>query len=132
MTIRPPDASVAMSVKSSLKLNFPSPSKLTAQRPTVILRVTTSPSPSWLCDERREPSLLQPRRVSIPAAGRRDATAGAATRFEVRAGEGSRGIVSRELMSDAGWATRGAAAASGTTTAIAAIHAGTADRADSV
>ena len=132
MTTRPPEASVAMSVKSSVKVNFPSPSKLTAQPPTVMLSVTTSPSPEWLCVERRESSPPQPRSESIATAGRRAGVPDPVARTWVIQGEGSGGIVSSELEADVGSMPRGAAAASGTTTTIAAIHAGNADRADSV
>ena len=131
MTIRPPAASVAISVKSSLKVNFPSPSKLMAQLPVVMLMVTTSPSPSWLWLERRAPDSLHPRSVS-EAATRRDAAVANIACFPLRHGDGRGPMVSIEAEDDLGSAIRGVAAASGTTTTIAAIQAGTADRADSV
>src|SRR5436309_13231100 len=93
MTIRPPAASVAISVKSSLKVNFPSPSKLMAQLPVVMLMVTTSPSPSWLWLERRAPDPLHPRSVS-EVATRRDAAVVNIAGFPLRKGDGRGGIVS--------------------------------------
>src|SRR6059036_3541183 len=123
MTIRPPDASVAISVKSSLKLNFPSASKVMAQLPVVILMVTTSPSPSWLWLERRAPEPPQPRSVSALVTCR-DAAVATIAGFPLRKGDGKGGMVSIDTADDPGSAIRGAAAASGTTTTIAAIHAG--------
>src|SRR5438445_9921224 len=132
MTTRPPEASVAMSVKSSVKVNFPSPSKLTAQPPTVMLSGTTSPSPEWLWVERRESSPPQPRSESIATAGRRAGVPDPVPRTWVIQGQGSGGIVSSELAADVGSLPRGPAAASGTTTPTAPLHAGTAHRPDTV
>src|SRR5438094_10320726 len=101
MTIRPPAASVAISVKSSLKVNFPSPSKLIAQLPVVMLMVTTSPSPSWLWLERRAPEPLQPRRVSTGAT-RRDAAVADIACFLLRNGDGRGPMVSIEAADDFG------------------------------
>src|SRR5262245_44442422 len=126
-----------MSLKSLVNLNFPRAERRTVHGPTVVTIVRSS---SFWCEllevERRDwLRSAQPRsesstttRVTRDGAGR----AGGAGR-EVLAttfGWGMRGMVS--IVVAAGSATRGATAASGTTIKIAAIHAGSAPRGDSV
>src|SRR6266550_7067750 len=115
-----------MSVKSSLNSNLPTEDSLMVQFPSVKLIETSSFSIDVLvCEWGVSPE--QPRSESVTT--RR---VGCAARRFVETGAGTRGIVSILFDSPAGSATRGAAAASGTTTAIAAIQAGSAERGDNV
>ncbi len=96
------------------------------QFPSVKLIVTSSFSTDVLvCECRVSPE--QPRSESVITK-----RFGADARRPVSIGEGGRVMVSMALGRPAGSAIRGAAAASGTTTAIATNQAGSAARADSV
>src|SRR5258705_5762519 len=115
-----------MSVKSSLNSNLPTEDSLIMQFPSVKLIVTSSFSIDVLvCECRVSPE--QPRSESVITK-----RFGAHERRPVSIGEGGRVMVSIALERPVGSATRGAAAASGTTTAIAANQAGSAARADTV
>src|SRR2546429_8728212 len=100
-----------MSLKASLNSNLPTEDRRTVQFPSVKLIDTSSFSIDVLACECRVPP-EQPRSES--SATRR----GVAVLWRGGSNdEGSRGIVSSERETSASSATRGAAAASGTTTA---------------
>src|SRR6266849_10501430 len=113
-----------MSVKSGVKVNFPVAENLMLHPPRFV-KISRFSFSSVVLELEWSVVPEQPFNVSTPA--RR--TGRVADR---PFGTGSAGVVSIELGADAGSAIRGAAAASGTTTAIAASHAGRAARADSV
>src|SRR5512145_1208226 len=131
-----------MSLKSFVNWNFPKAERRTVHEPTVVTIVRSSSFWCVLLEVERRDWLRseQPRSVSSTTTPvTRDGTGRASGEGAGGAGRGARtttfglgtrGIVS--IVTAAGSATRGATAASGTTTAIAAIHAGTADFGDSV
>src|SRR5512145_2063240 len=120
-----------MSLKSFVNWNFPKAERRIVHGPTVVTMVRSSSFWCVLLEVERRDWLRseQPRSVSSTTTpvtrdgagrpgGERAGRGVRATTF----GWGTRGIVS--IVTAAGSATRGATAASGTTTAIAAIHAG--------
>src|SRR5258707_5311542 len=113
-----------MSVKSSLNSNLPTEDSLIMQFPSVKLIVTSSFSTDVLvCECRVSPE--QPRSESVITK-----RFGADARRPVSIGEGGRVMLSMALGRPARAAIRGAAAANGTTTAIATNQACILARAD--